>query len=173
LDYSLKFSTGEFESLLLQIDKMYPLEQDLLEIRSSSIKWKYMIEIPILCRIGTFLRMLFSFDDITERHQSKFAETVNKIMEALAKENESPIDSGWNKLFVIEDWFTFMRYRKRIVNAEMYNSRLYNPIQPPNLSRLEELINRYSDPKGKDSLTTAQTESTNALIFWFRLQGRK
>ena len=137
--------------MLLQIDKMYTLEEDLQEIRCPRPRWKYMIEIPILCRIGTFLRMLFRFDDITERHQSKFAEAVNRVMDVLMKKNasaNSALNSDWSKLFVIEDWFRFMRYRKRIVSSEIYNSRLYDPTKPPNLVRLQDIITRFGDAKG-------------------------
>jgi len=137
----------EFESCLNQLYKMYPEEDHILDLELESFPLKIMIEILIVSMIGLFLRMLFGLDDVTEKHQSRFAAKVNGILSRHLNPEES-LDprTEWTQLFDIKEWFRHIRYRTSFAEQEKLNPIQFRHGKPPNLTRLSDISTRYATP---------------------------
>lgn len=106
-------------------------------------------EFHILSAIIVVLRLLFGLDDVTERYQSKFARIVNSVITSSDMDiGVTPSDTEWNELFVIEDWLSYLRQRKRIVTAELFNPSFYDVSKNYPYTDVENFVQMYTGCKG-------------------------
>lgn len=132
------FLPVEFQLLLCQMRKAFKggmgSEQD-------TCPWKILIEVKIVSMIGLLLLMLFGMDDVTEKHQSRFAATVNQILSPhLSPENPA---LEWTELFDIHEWFQHMRYRSSFLAQEQLTPMMFSFEKPPNLVRTNYTVALY------------------------------
>lgn len=107
-------------------------------------------EAIILSVIIIVLKLLFGMDDVTERYQSAFALKVNSILEeTLQNDSIDGNNSEWTKLFVIENWFPYLRRREQIYSSQLINPVRYQPLpQNPSSALINNLVNSYAGHKG-------------------------
>ena len=94
------------------------------------------------------LKLLFGLDGTTEKYQSRYAQLVNKIINnnAESAHERQKSKKEWSQLFVIEDWFSYLRYRSLVIAKELHPTSQATP----NLKTVDRLIKE--SPIGKRHL---------------------
>lgn len=109
--------------------------------------YRLLPEILILAQFIVVLKLFFGLDDKTEKYQSEFARLVNQIISEEVQQNDWELDD-WSELFVIEDWFQYLRRRRIVVTRELCSAKMYTPNKPPSSAKLNDLMkNRAVDGK--------------------------
>lgn len=132
------------ECLILQIEKVIPTTtNEFLTTRTYLQLSKILPEFHILAVIIIVLRLLFGLDDVTERYQSDFAQKVNSTLEESGSNNE------YSKLFVIKDWFLYLRQRTKIVDGELHNPYFSPGTMNLPYATMNHFIENYTGFKSK------------------------